>query len=158
MTAFISPNQPLYLYQQPMFSITVAAVLIIDNGVCVVKDEKNGLFKFPGGIVRAGTETIQFAVVKYVKEQTGLILKKDSIIPVDFRSDPERSKEKNVVDIGFLCIPNGITPDSLNKLSLWKEVDFENKCIVDKSIKWYMDHQILLERAIDIMMVYKEEN
>ena len=152
----ISLNQPLYLYQQPMFSITVSVVLIVENGVCLLKE--NDTYKFPGGNVKASQETIQFAAVRYVKEQVGIMLKKDALIPVDFRSDPERTKEKNVVDIGFVCIPHDILPETVmaNKPGIkWEAVDFENKCLIHPS-KFCMDHEVLLERAIEIAGMIKE--
>ena len=151
----ISLNQPLYLYQQPMFSLTVSVVLIIDNGVLMLKEET---YRFPGGGVRASQESVQFAAVRYVKEQTGIMLKKDALIPVDFRSDPDRTKEKNVVDIGFACMLHDVSPENFiyNKTNVvWEEVDFENGCLVCKS-KFYMDHEVLLERALTIACMMKE--
>ena len=148
----IAPNQPLYLYQQPMFSLTVSTVLIVDNGVLLIED--NGIYKFLGGIVRAGLETIQFACVRYIKEQTGITLKKNTLIPVDFRSDPSRSKEGNVVDIGFVSILEGHNSDNVRDGVLWKEVDFENRKLVE-NIRFYMDHEILLDRAIEITTIIK---
>ncbi len=152
----IAPNQPLYLYQQPMFELTVSVVVIVDNGVMLVKD--NSIYKFPGGIVRAGLETIQFAAVRYIKEQIGATLKKDALVPVDFRSDPSRSKEGNVVDIGFFCIydvpfPNENTPVRPSNAE-WKEVDFEGRKTIEK-LQFYMDHELLLDRAIEIMTLMK---
>jgi len=166
----IAPNQPLYLYQQPMFSLTVSIVLIIENGVLLIKDKD--FYRFPGGIVKAGQESIQFSAVKYVKEQTGVMLKKDSLIPVDFRSEPERTLEKNVVDIGFVCLLDGTSVELLPKYkpnldmdklieSLqpyefeWKEVNFEDKCLID-NLPLYMDHETLLERALTVAIMMKE--
>ena len=148
----IAPNQPLYLYQQPMFSLTVSIVLIIENGVLLIKDKN--IYRFPGGIVKAGQESIQFAAVKYVKEQTGIMLKKDSLIPVDFRSEPERTLEKNVVDIGFVCLMNDHSPELLEKAE-WKEVNFEDKCLINK-LPLYIDHETLLERALTVALLMKE--
>lgn len=148
----VSLNQPLYLYRQPMFSLTVSTVLIVENGVVLINN--NNIYRFPGGVVRAGEETVQFAAVRYVKEQTGILLKKDALIPVDFRSDPERSKEKNAVDIGFVCITHDISPDSMEKCTKWKEVNFEDNCLMGKA-DFYMDHEILLERAIEVAKLMK---
>ena len=146
----MSLNQPFYMYQQPMFAITVSMVLVVDNGVLVLKEDDK--YKFPGGMVKAGIETVQFAAVRMVKEYVGIALKKETLIPVDFRSDPERSKEGNVVDIGFLCImeKNSNTKNDIQ----WIEVDFEKRQAVDK-IKFYSDHEILLERAIEIIAMMK---
>ena len=150
----LAPNQPFYLYQQPMFALTVSTVLIVENGVLLVKE--NGLYKFPSGMVKAGQETLQFAALRYVKEQTGITLKKDVFIPVDFRSEPERSPEKNVVDVGFVSIVNGVSPEKYDNTEVrWEEVDFEKRCLIDK-IPFYMDHEILLDRAIEIILMMKE--
>ena len=155
----MEPNQPMYVYQMPMFMVTVSAVVIVDNGVVMAPTppDINRSHKFPGGPVRAGLETIQFACVRYVKEQTGIVLKKDALIPVDFRSDPSRSKEGNVIDIGFVCIPHNLKVEDINKESHaeWIEVDFEKKCVVNAQWSFYMDHQQLLERAIDVAMMVK---
>lgn len=144
----ISINQPLYVYQCPMFMLTVSTVLIIDNGVILIKD--GDAYKFPGGMVKAGQETIQFAAVRYVKEHTGIMLQKDALIPVDFRSAPERSREGNVVDIGFVCMI-----EHREYKGIWKEVDFEEKKLITDE-KFYMDHNILLERAIEVAWMVKE--
>lgn len=150
----ISLNQPLYLYQQPMFSLTASIVLIIENGVLLIK--KDDQYRFPGGNVKAGQESIQFAVVRYVKEQTGIMLKKDALIPVDFRSDPDRTKEKNVVDIGFACMPDILynSPNMPNGVQ-WVEIDFERKCLMKKKLAFFMDHGILLERAVEIAVMMR---
>lgn len=152
----IAPNQPLYLYQQPMFALTVSTVVVVDNGVMLIKD--GDIYRFPGGMVRAGQETVQFAAVRHVKEQIGIVLKKDSLIPVDFRSDPTRSKEGNVVDIGFVCMYDVPFPDentpSRTPNSKWKEIDFETRKTSDK-LQFYMDHELLLDRAIEITTLMK---
>ena len=162
----VSENQPLYLYQQPMFDITVSVVLINENGVMLVEKEPVIMscpigdyppdilqhYSFPSGRVKARQETIQFAAVRHVREQTGFRLNKEALIPVDFRSSPERSKEGNIVDIGMVCSINGNTDKAK-----WVEVDFERKCLrepIDKVL--YMDHDILLERAIDVMLMMRE--
>jgi ADP-ribose pyrophosphatase YjhB (NUDIX family) len=145
-----------------MFMLTVSTVLIVENGVIVLKDkpleQSFTTYKFPGGMVRASSETIQFAAVRYVKEQTGIMLKKELLIPVDFRSDPDRSEEGNLVDIGFVCVLDRIMPDHLssNTQAKWIEIDFENKKplkLTDE--KFYMNHDILLHRAIDVVLMVK---
>lgn len=150
----IAPNQPFYLYQQPMFALTVSTVLVVDNGVLLIKD--NGVYRFPSGIVRAGQETLQFAAVRHVKEQTAITLKKNALIPVDFRSEPERSPEKNVIDIGFACVVTDLLVDLHSYGNVkWEEVDFEKRCLVNKA-PFYMDHELLLDRALEIVIMMKE--
>lgn len=149
--------RPTYLYHSPMFMITVSVVLIIDNGVLLIRKQTNPVTcAFPGGDVKAGQESIQFAAVRYVKEQTGILLQKDLLIPVDFRSDPSRSSSGNIMDLGFACMVNEHDVE-LKKTVIRKEVDFENKKIlsVDDNWSFYMDHGILLERAIDVILMYK---
>ena len=148
----IAVNQPLYLYQDPMFMLTVSTVVATDNGVYVVK-MGDGTYGFPGGKVKAGQETIQFACVRTVKEQIGIALTKESLMPIDFRSDPERSKEKNVVDIGMLVI---LENEPFHANSSRMEIDFENKTIADGNVKFYMDHDVLLKRAIDVILMMRE--
>ena len=137
----IAKNQPLYVYQQPMFDLRVSVVLIEDNGVIVMDTGDSDGYHFPGGKVRASQETIQFSAVRQIKEQTGIVLKKDALIPVDFRSSPERSPEGNVVDIGMVCmLQNSFKPSANAK---WLKVDFEKKCFTDD---WKLDddHDVLL--------------
>jgi len=152
----IALNQPLYVYQKQMFSLTVSVVLVVENGVLLLKEED--AYRFPGGDVKATQESVQFAAVRYVKEQTGIMLKKEAFIPVDFRSDPERTPFKNMVDIGFVCMLHDILPSSYShgKIDVrWEEVDFENKCLARESL-FYLDHEILLERALEIVGMMKE--
>jgi ADP-ribose pyrophosphatase YjhB (NUDIX family) len=155
----IPANQPLYLYRQPMFMLTVSVVLIEENGVILVPadaDDSLSIYRFPGGLVKAGQETIQFSAVRQVKEQTGIVLQKDALIPVDFRSSPERSKEGNIVDIGMVCVLSD-TNRAENHQATWVEVDFENRKIEEtKKLPLYMDHELLLSRALDIALMMKE--
>ena len=108
----ISLSQPLYLYQKPMFDITVSVVVIVENGVIMVKE--GDVYRFPSGYVMASKESIQFAAVRYIKEQIGILIKKDNLIPVDFRSSPDRTKENNIVDIGFFSCTSVTNPLSSN--------------------------------------------
>jgi ADP-ribose pyrophosphatase YjhB (NUDIX family) len=149
----IAVNQPLYLYRDPMFMLTVSTVVVVGNGVYVVKMPNEPRYKFPGGRVRAGQETIQFACVRYVKEQLGIALSKELLIPVDFRSDPERSQEKNVVDIGMLVI---LDEEPLEINSARMEIDFESRALIDDKVEFYMDHDTLLHRAIDVVLMMRE--
>ena len=154
----VSLNQSLYLYQQPMFMLTVSVVLIDENGVIVLgedKEDKEDEYRFPGGIVKARQETIQFSAVRQVKEQTGIVLRKEALIPVDYRSSPERSKEGNVVDIGMVCmLEKKNNPSNIVSGTKWLEVDFNKGHLRDEK-KLYMDHDVLLERAIGVAMMMK---
>jgi len=146
----IALSQPFYMYQTPMFLITTSVVIIYENGVYLVREGNN--LALPNTIVKAGQETIQFAAVRCVKEQTGIILKKNSLIPVDFRSEPERSNSKNVVDIGMVSI---LETNEDNK-AVWTEIDFEHKKPIE-DIKLKEDQSILLTRAINLIVLMKND-
>jgi hypothetical protein len=148
-------NKPIYLYKIPMFMVTVSVVFLVEDKVILIKE--NDKYRFPGGVVRAGLETIPFSVVRHAKEQTDILIKKEELIPVDYRSDPSRSEERNVIDIGMLYVPKNITSDFIDKHNLiWKTVDFENKYLTDK-VDLYMDHDVLLERALEMYLIMKNE-
>ena len=121
------------------------------NGVILVNDGDK--FKFQGGIFKSGRETIEFSVVRQVKEQIGIVLKKDLLIPVDFRSSPERSSSGNVVDIGMVCL---IDQEVLTYNGLRKEVNFEEKRFIENDVKLVMDHDILMDRALEIVLMIRE--
>ena len=150
----VATNQPMYLYQEPMFKLTVSVVMIVEDGVVVLVNN-DGICQFPGGSVRPGVETIQFSAVRHFKEQTKILMQKDLLLPVDFRSSPERSAEGNVVDIGMLAVPENVSVDNIKVEGLkWLKVDFsKRKLFVDHTM--YMDHDVLLERAIDLFLMMK---
>lgn len=148
---------PKYIYDNPMFMITVSTIVVYENGVFLTKDDSKCtdqtiFYKFPSGVVRAGQESIQFAAVRHIKEQLGIVIKKDSLIPVDFRSEPERSESGNIVDIGFVTI----LEDNKCSKGKWFEVNFENKEIIFSEINALSsDNSILLQRALDIILMVK---
>ena len=147
-------NQPLYIYQAPMFMVTASVVVFVENAAIVLRGE-DGEYRFPGGPVKAGIESVQFAAIRYLKEQTGVAIKKSAIYPVDFRSSPERSHEGNVLDIGMMVMSEGLSLDDLSMKSVkWIPVDFENRVPID-DVKMFMDHDTLLSRAVDVLLMMK---
>jgi len=167
MNEMDNASQPFYMYKDPMFMVTVSVVVIVENGVVVVRGGEVGglndgivsagfpVYRFPGGKVKAGQETIQFSAVRQVKEQTGITLKKEDLMPVDFRSDPERSDSKNIIDMGMVCMPD-LSPDfEFKKGAKLVTVDFEKKMLNEDFQCFYMDHDVLLERAIDVALLMR---
>ena len=150
----IKLNEPLYLYQQPMFMVTASVVPIWENGVLVVEHNEPVAYSFPTGVVKAGQETVQFAAVRHVKEQTGIVLTKETLIPVDFRSDPDRSESGNALDIGFLVFLD-VNP-VLRDGSKWVEVNFSEGNFV-KPLDLYMDQWKLLKRALEVTVLMRED-
>jgi len=157
-------HKPFYVYGQPMFMVTVSVVLVVENGIVLTKMPFVEEFRYslPGGRVKAGQESVQFAAVRFTKEQTGLLLKKEDLMPVDFRSDPSRTEEGNVIDLGFVCMLNKSVDDlKLISFSEWMEVDFDQKNFIKKDILLHTDYcchdqMLLIERAIDVLMIMKE--
>jgi len=126
-------SKPSYLYEKPMFAVTVTPVVVIDMGVLVI--EEDGKFRFPTGHVKAGQETVEFAVLRHIKRETGLTIRKNELQAVNISSEPERSEHKNEIDIGFYCSPKldlerflaDIEKEDITKFSnvRWKAVNFE---------------------------------
>ena len=151
---------PKYVYDQPMFMVTVNTIIIDENGVLVVHNgihantnAPEGESRFPGGPVMAGKETVQSAAIRHIKDQIGMVVEKEALIPVDFRSDPERSESGNIVEIGFVIL---LKQSHLHHAK-WFEVDFsEKKVILDDTCSLSKDSEIFLERAIDVALMIKE--
>jgi len=157
-----SPNQPWYIYKTPMFMLNVSVVVMYENIIYMVPSTTYGIYedsyKFPGGSIKAGQETIQFSAVRHVKEQTGIRLYKDLLMPIDFQSDPSMSPEGNVVDIGMLCMleknPENMIFDNEGKYNVaFIEVDFEKKDVLRKGIQIHENSQMLLKRAIEVSII-----
>jgi len=168
--------KPLYMYEQPMFMVTVSVVPVYENGVIALVETKHhkvdaGItgvpcaafvpektYKFPGGDVKAGQETLQFAAIRHMKTQLDLVVNKSQLVPIDFRSEPERSEAGNVVDLGFLCLLAG-KEENIIKVPNAKliPVDFEKQERINESDgEFEGDHDILLQRAISAMLVIKD--
>ena len=157
----------IYSYREPMFRVTVSVAVFIENRVAMFhKDiDGNSMYGFPTSIVKAGGESIQFAALKRVREDTGIILNKESLIPVDFRNVPVESM--NVIDIGMTCMVDKISLDSAMQMVPksshvnWYDVDFENKLVKRgneeyiSSDEYYYDHNIFISRAIDVVLMVK---
>ena len=83
-------------------SLTVDGVIIKDNQVLLIK-RKNDPYKnkwaIPGGFVDYGEKT-EDAVLREVKEETGIRAKIDRLIGV--YSEPKRDPRKHVVSIAYL--------------------------------------------------------
>jgi 8-oxo-dGTP diphosphatase len=83
--------------------LTVDAVITAENGKIVFIRRKNppyqGSWALTGGFVEYG-ETVEQAVMREVKEETGLIVEIKKIIGV--YSDPERDPRGHTITISFL--------------------------------------------------------
>lgn len=129
-------------YKSP--SLTVDGVIIKDNKVLLIKrknDPYKDMWAIPGGFVEYGEKT-ENAVLREIKEETGLEAKIDKLIGV--YSDPKRDPRKHVVSIAYLL----------------KDVKGEEKGGDDaKEAKWWdikrlpslaFDHHYILNDALRI--------
>lgn len=87
--------------------LTVDAVIVYNNGIVLIK-RKNEPFKdhyaLPGGFVEYG-ETVEEALLREVKEETGLDVKPVKLVGVYSR--PDRDPRGHTVTVAFLCIGEG---------------------------------------------------
>ncbi len=83
--------------------LTVDAIIIKDNSIVLIK-RKNDPFKdkwaLPGGFVEYG-ETVENAVVREAKEETGLDVRIEKLLGV--YSGPDRDPRGHTVSVCFIC-------------------------------------------------------
>jgi len=84
--------------------LTVDAVITIFDGRIIFIRRKNppykGSWAFPGGFVEYG-ETVEEAVIREVKEETGVIIKIQDLLGV--YSDPGRDPRGHMITVCFLA-------------------------------------------------------
>jgi len=83
-------------------SLAVDAIIVAKGEIVLIKRDREpfqGDYALPGGFVRYG-ETVEAAVQREVKEETGLSVKVKSLVGV--YSDPHRDPRGHVVSIAFL--------------------------------------------------------
>jgi 8-oxo-dGTP diphosphatase len=127
-------------YQSP--KITVDGVLFRDSEILLI-ERKNppfkGMWALPGGFVEYG-ETTEKAVVREMKEETGLDTKISSLLGV--YSDPHRDPRGHTISIvyllerkkGSLC-----SGDDASKAAFYS---------VDRLPKLSFDHDVIIKDAI----------
>ena len=87
--------------------VAVDPVIVKDGKILLIKRRSNvfaGTWVFPGGMVEYG-ETVEQAVVREAKEETGLDIEIIRLIGV--YSDPKRDPRFHSVGISFLCRVKG---------------------------------------------------
>ena len=88
-------------------TLTVDAIIPYQGKIVVIKRRNEpfkGYYALPGGIVEYG-ETVEEAVLREVKEETGLDVKIHKLVGV--YSDPKRDPRGHFVSICFITLPVG---------------------------------------------------
>ena len=88
--------------------VAVDAIVLRDDGSFVLIKRRRppfqGFFALPGGAVEYG-ETVEGAVVREVREETGLDVRVEKIAGV--YSEPGRDPRGHVISIAFICRETG---------------------------------------------------
>jgi len=125
-------------------TLTVDAIIKTNDDKIVLVKRKNppykGWWALPGGIVEYG-ETVEEAVKREVKEETGLEVEIEKLVNV--YSDPNRDPRGHFISICFLCRRIGGTLEAVTdaaKVSVFplKEV---------RNLKLAFDHKKMLKDA-----------
>jgi len=88
-------------------TLTVDAIIPYQGKIVVIRRKNEpfkGYYALPGGIVEYG-ETVEEAVLREVKEETGLDVKIHKLVGV--YSDPNRDPRGHFVSICFITLPVG---------------------------------------------------
>ncbi|HYA60913.1 MAG TPA: NUDIX hydrolase [Candidatus Acidoferrum sp.] len=87
------------IYKNPV--LTVDGVIIKNHSIVLVKRSKppfEGQYALPGGFVEYG-ETVEFALIREIMEETGLKVKIKNLIGV--YSDPDRDPRGHIISLAF---------------------------------------------------------
>ena len=88
-------------------TVTVDAVIPYKGGIVLIKRRKEpfkDFYALPGGIVEYG-ETVERALIREVKEETGLDVEIRKLVGV--YSDPKRDPRGHFISICFIALPKG---------------------------------------------------
>lgn len=122
-------------------TLTVDAVIPYKGGIVLVK-RRNEPFKdyyaLPGGIVEYG-ERVESALIREVKEETGLIVEPYKIVGV--YSDPNRDPRGHFVSICFIALPKG------GELKAGSDAKDVGVFKLDSLPKLAFDHEKMVEDA-----------
>ena len=127
-------------YKSP--AVTVDGVIRFEDGAIVLIQRKNppfqGLWALPGGFVEYG-ETVEQAVIREIKEETGLKVELGELIGV--YSDPKRDPRGHTVGVAFMARPIG------GKLKAGDDAGSSMKTDLFMEMKLAFDHDKIVRDA-----------
>jgi len=91
----------------PAPALAVDGIVPYEGGIVLIRRGREpfkGRLALPGGFVECG-ETVEEAVVREVREETGLRVRPERLVGV--YSDPDRDPRGHVVSVCFLCRVEG---------------------------------------------------
>ena len=130
-------------YKSP--KVAVDPLIVKGNKIVLLKRGKEpfkGMLEFPGGFVEHG-ETVEHAVIREVKEETGLDVRVKEILGV--YSDKSRDPRFHTVTIAFIVKPiRGKLRGSVEGEPAWhdikkiksKKLGFDHTKILKDYLKW----------------------
>jgi 8-oxo-dGTP diphosphatase len=130
--------------------LTVDAIITAENGKLVFIRRKNppyqGSWALTGGFVEYG-ETVEQAVMREVKEETGLLVEIKKIVGV--YSDPERDPRGHTITVSFLTDKIGGDPKADTDASEVSYFTREEALHLDLAF----DHQKILKDALRFLPI-----
>lgn len=134
------------MYKTP--SLTVDAVVISENEDIVLINRRNDPYKhfwaLPGGFVEYG-ETVESAIIREVKEETGLDVELNSIVGV--YSEPERDPRGHTITICYIARESG---GKLKADTDASDAQYFHKNEVLR-LKLAFDHEIIIKDAYKLL-------
>jgi 8-oxo-dGTP diphosphatase len=92
---------------RPAAAASIAVHAKKENAILVIirqNEPFKNRFAFPGGFIETGNEDLYDTGIRELFEETGLMVKKEELILIDIRSQPNRDPRFHTIDVGFLCI------------------------------------------------------
>ena len=140
-----------YVGHMPIMATAVLGIIYDKKrGILFEKRSDNGMWCVPGGAIELG-ETLEQALKREVKEETGITLDPDRLNFLNFNADPKSDKRQNVT---FRYIAWVNYDEALAELTTkYSEKDevMEVRFIPLSDIKeysWAFNHQNLIEELV----------
>lgn len=120
-----------YTDEMEVFEVTHARAVICIDGLYAMQRAKSGEYKLPGGRLESG-ETPIHALIREVEEETGLLVREDSVVEIgeiiEVRRDVYDSEKKYIChSLYYMCDvkpEHGVMHRSKNELEKGLELEW----------------------------------